>query len=99
VNDGAALAVALIGLGAVLITAVRRPRGLPEAVVAVPVAVVLVLTHVVTADAAWAEVRRSPACGAHCALSVPAERRQAQTDQWNGVTRSSEEPSFGHGGR
>ncbi|WP_291800916.1 hypothetical protein [Cellulomonas sp.] len=49
--------VALALLVGVLGFAVARPRGWPEAVAAVPAAIVVVLVGAVTPAAAWAEVR------------------------------------------
>lgn len=52
VTGGAAAGVAIVCLGAVLVFAMLTPRGLPEATLAVPVAVVLVVLGVVSpADA------------------------------------------------
>ncbi|MGZ4627277.1 MAG: SLC13 family permease [Kineosporiaceae bacterium] len=48
---------ALAVLAAVLAFAVVRPRGLPEAVAAVPAAAVVVVTGLVPASAAWDEIR------------------------------------------
>jgi arsenical pump membrane protein len=52
------LALALIALAAVLAFALARPRGLPEALVAIPAAGLLILAGVVSAETALAEVNR-----------------------------------------
>jgi arsenical pump membrane protein len=48
--------VALLLLAATLVFAVVRPRGLPEAVVAVPAALLVVLLGILPARAAWDEL-------------------------------------------
>lgn len=52
------LTLALVALAVVLAFALARPRGLPEALAAVPAAAVLIAAGVVTVDAAAAEVGR-----------------------------------------
>jgi arsenical pump membrane protein len=53
-----AVLVPAAALAVVLTWAVRRPRGLPEAVAAVPAAALVVAIGAVTGSAALAEVRR-----------------------------------------
>jgi len=55
---GYAEAIAVAALAVVLAWAARRPRGLPEAVAAVPAAALVACVGAVTAHAALAEVRR-----------------------------------------
>lgn len=51
------LVVALVALVAVLAVAIARPRRVPEAAVAVPLALALVVVRVLPAADAWAELR------------------------------------------
>ena len=55
----------------VLVCAVVRPRGWPEAVVAVPAAVLLIVVGAITPTAAWADTRRlAPVVGFLAAMLV-----------------------------
>lgn len=54
--DGAAETIALVALVGVLVFAITRPRGLPEAVAAAPGALLLCLTGVIGWDEAWQRV-------------------------------------------
>ncbi|WP_433781929.1 SLC13 family permease [Actinomycetospora sp. CA-101289] len=72
-----ALAVGL--LAAVLVVAVTRPRGLPEASAAVPAALVVLVTGLLTTDAAWTEVRElAPTVGFLAAVLVLAHLADAE---------------------
>ena len=51
------IVVAIAALVAVLVVAIARPRNIPEAVVAVPLALLLVVVRVLPPGDAWAEVR------------------------------------------
>jgi arsenical pump membrane protein len=66
--------LALLALLALLVTAVRRPRGLPEVVVAVPAVGLLLVVGAVSWDAAKADVERlGPVVGFLAAVLVLAE--------------------------
>jgi arsenical pump membrane protein len=66
-------------LAAVLVVAVTRPRGLPEASAAVPAALVVLATGLLTIDAAWAEVRElAPTVGFLAAVLVLAHLADAE---------------------
>lgn len=54
--DGAAETIAIVVLVGVLVFAITRPRGLPEAVAAAPGALLLCLTGVIGWDEAWQRV-------------------------------------------
>ncbi len=56
--SAAAEVISAVALAAVLAWAVRRPRGWPEAVAAVPAAVLVVAIGAVSLSAAWAEARQ-----------------------------------------
>ncbi|PVZ09050.1 SLC13 family permease [Actinomycetospora cinnamomea] len=72
-----ALAVGL--LAAVLVVAVTRPRGLPEATGAVPAAAVVLVTGLVTTAVAWDEVRElAPTVGFLAAVLVLARLADAE---------------------
>ncbi len=58
IGNATAEAVSVAALAVVLYWAVRRPRGLPEAVTAVPAAALVVAIGAVTTSAALAEARR-----------------------------------------
>ena len=68
-------AVAVLVLVASLVFAVLRPRGLTEAVVAVPAAAVVVATGIVPLDAAgdaWEARTTAPTAPSGVALGMPA---------------------------
>jgi arsenical pump membrane protein len=70
-NAVAGETVSLIALLAVLAWAVTRPRGWPEAVAAVPAAVILIAAGAIPAGAAGAEARRlGPVIGFLAAILV-----------------------------
>jgi arsenical pump membrane protein len=75
-------------LAAVLVVAVTRPRGLPEASAAVPAALVVLATGLLTIDAAWAEVRElAPTVGFLAAVLVFARLADAEgVFRWAGST-------------
>jgi arsenical pump membrane protein len=73
-NAAAAEAVSVTALLAVLAWAVARPRGWPEAVAAIPAAVVVVGTGAISGSAALAEARRlGPVLGFLAAVLVLAQ--------------------------
>lgn len=64
-------ALALLALGALLAVAVRRPRGLPEVVVAAPAVALLLVVHAISPHAARVEVDRlGPVVGFLAAVLV-----------------------------
>jgi arsenical pump membrane protein len=70
-NTAAAETVSLIALLVVLAWAVARPRGWPEAVAAVPAAVILIVAGAIPAGQAVAEARRlGPVIGFLAAILV-----------------------------
>jgi arsenical pump membrane protein len=72
-----ALAVGLLAV--VLVVAVTRPRGLPEASAAVPAAAVVLLTGLLATDQAWDEVRElGPTVGFLAAVLVLAHLADAE---------------------
>ncbi len=77
--DGVAEALAVCALLAVLMFAVTRPRGLPEAVAAVPAAVILVALGVIAPTEAWAQVVRiAPTVGFLAGVLVLAHLAQVE---------------------
>jgi arsenical pump membrane protein len=73
-TSAAAEAISVVALVVVLAWAVRRPHGWPEAVAAVPAAVLVIATGAVTVSAAAAQARRlAPVVGFLCCVLVLAK--------------------------
>jgi arsenical pump membrane protein len=73
-TSAAAEAISVVALVVVLAWAVRRPHGWPEAVAAVPAAVLVIATRAVTVSAAAAQARRlAPVVGFLCCVLVLAK--------------------------